>query len=231
MMDDTSDSQILTELWPQDIDRSVYDDSYYLRVPINHLYTEPLQDEPNIDDAREDENETWTDILTDDQLYENVLELENNYYNSLHQDTFEPDLPSTLSNRVDTTSLTNSSDSAVIADHVPNIDDAREDENETDSLTDQLYENVLKLEEDELYNDDITEPDNNVITYINSIINHVDSEGRILRDMICKICYSRQSTTIFVPCNHFISCAECSQKLQFCPICRTPIVIRNKVHY
>jgi Inhibitor of Apoptosis domain/Zinc finger, C3HC4 type (RING finger) len=39
----------------------------------------------------------------------------------------------------------------------------------------------------------------------------------------CKICLNSQRNTLFQPCGHFYSCAQCAKKLRNCSICRSPI--------
>lgn len=39
---------------------------------------------------------------------------------------------------------------------------------------------------------------------------------------ICKVCYFRERTILFVPCGHFVACATCASALSTCPVCRMP---------
>lgn len=39
--------------------------------------------------------------------------------------------------------------------------------------------------------------------------------------MICKICNSRVSCVLLLPCRHLCSCKPCESTLDFCPVCNT----------
>nr|NP_001121594.1 zinc finger protein Ci-ZF(ZZ/RING)-1 [Ciona intestinalis]XP_018671186.1 zinc finger protein Ci-ZF(ZZ/RING)-1 isoform X2 [Ciona intestinalis]FAA00182.1 TPA: zinc finger protein [Ciona intestinalis] len=45
----------------------------------------------------------------------------------------------------------------------------------------------------------------------------------------CTICMDRKINTVLSPCNHMLSCQECSKMLKQCPVCREPIDKRVKV--
>lgn len=40
--------------------------------------------------------------------------------------------------------------------------------------------------------------------------------------MVCKCCYCRNSSVLFLPCRHLCSCKDCATFLDSCPVCRTP---------
>lgn len=40
---------------------------------------------------------------------------------------------------------------------------------------------------------------------------------------LCKICMTCQKDTIMIPCGHYITCGECADIANKCPLCRTPI--------
>ena len=46
----------------------------------------------------------------------------------------------------------------------------------------------------------------------------------------CKICMSKKISILFAPCNHFVSCTECSKTLLQCPVCRSRIQSKTKVY-
>lgn len=37
---------------------------------------------------------------------------------------------------------------------------------------------------------------------------------------LCKICYSNEYNTVFVPCGHIVACAKCASSVTACPLCR-----------
>ena len=40
---------------------------------------------------------------------------------------------------------------------------------------------------------------------------------------LCKVCYSREMSVVFMPCKHLICCERCASKLTECAYCRFPI--------
>ncbi|XP_011046677.1 PREDICTED: probable BOI-related E3 ubiquitin-protein ligase 2 [Populus euphratica] len=40
--------------------------------------------------------------------------------------------------------------------------------------------------------------------------------------MVCKVCNSRNSCILFLPCRHLCSCKACDACLDACPVCQTP---------
>eukprot|EP01022_Parablepharisma_sp_SALTPOND_P012095 TRINITY_DN1545_c0_g1_i1.p1 TRINITY_DN1545_c0_g1~~TRINITY_DN1545_c0_g1_i1.p1 ORF type:complete len:840 (-),score=50.39 TRINITY_DN1545_c0_g1_i1:81-2600(-) len=47
---------------------------------------------------------------------------------------------------------------------------------------------------------------------------------------VCVICYDRKREVAIFPCGHFILCAECSDKLQKCPLDEMPIENKRKIY-
>ena len=53
-----------------------------------------------------------------------------------------------------------------------------------------------------------------------------DSKAELerLRDgELCKICMDKDMSTVYIPCNHMVTCNECAETVSSCPICRTEI--------
>ncbi|KAL1492133.1 hypothetical protein ABEB36_012621 [Hypothenemus hampei] len=46
---------------------------------------------------------------------------------------------------------------------------------------------------------------------------------------LCKICYKNEMCVLFKPCDHIVSCVECSWGLETCAICRKPVERRDRV--
>ncbi|KAL1492136.1 hypothetical protein ABEB36_012624 [Hypothenemus hampei] len=46
---------------------------------------------------------------------------------------------------------------------------------------------------------------------------------------LCKICYKNEMCVLFKPCNHIVSCVECSWGLKTCAVCRKPVERRDRV--
>lgn len=47
---------------------------------------------------------------------------------------------------------------------------------------------------------------------------------------LCPVCYEGDINSIFIPCGHIYCCLQCSYNIDPCPICRSDILMRNKVH-
>jgi len=41
---------------------------------------------------------------------------------------------------------------------------------------------------------------------------------------LCAVCMEKPATIAMVPCGHLCCCADCSQRLETCPVCRAPVV-------
>ena len=39
----------------------------------------------------------------------------------------------------------------------------------------------------------------------------------------CAVCMEAERDTMFVPCNHVVTCAGCAALVQTCPVCRAAI--------
>jgi hypothetical protein len=39
----------------------------------------------------------------------------------------------------------------------------------------------------------------------------------------CVVCLTNPKDTTLLPCRHFVTCAECLDRLEKCPLCRGPI--------
>ena len=46
----------------------------------------------------------------------------------------------------------------------------------------------------------------------------------------CKICMSRPSDTILLPCSHFVLCGTCAHSIKVCPICRSSVHDKRPVY-
>lgn len=42
----------------------------------------------------------------------------------------------------------------------------------------------------------------------------------------CAICFTNEKAIVFVPCGHYYTCGDCSNKVNSCPICRVKITGR-----
>lgn len=47
----------------------------------------------------------------------------------------------------------------------------------------------------------------------------------------CRICMENRSIICFVPCGHVCACSSCSQRIDECPLCRTPITRRQGLYF
>ena len=52
-----------------------------------------------------------------------------------------------------------------------------------------------------------------------------------LKDLVtCIVCFENKRNSLLVPCNHFCVCSGCANRLEACPICRTPIFERHAIY-
>lgn len=57
------------------------------------------------------------------------------------------------------------------------------------------------------------------------------SPPSIPMEILCKLCLDRPMKSIFFPCNHIISCIECSTQVDNCPQCRQQINGINRIYF
>ncbi|KAG5676927.1 hypothetical protein PVAND_006724 [Polypedilum vanderplanki] len=58
-----------------------------------------------------------------------------------------------------------------------------------------------------------------------------DDEEEKKDSKLCKICYSNEYNTIFLPCGHVIACAKCASSVTKCPACRQPFENVMRVYF
>ncbi|KAK7198497.1 UEV domain/Zinc finger, C3HC4 type (RING finger) containing protein [Novymonas esmeraldas] len=63
--------------------------------------------------------------------------------------------------------------------------------------------------------------------------NSSDSEDKSVTDDVldnaCLVCYKKKDT-VLVPCGHFCVCISCAANLTECPLCRSKIMVRQRVY-
>ncbi|KAJ8765149.1 hypothetical protein K2173_010640 [Erythroxylum novogranatense] len=58
--------------------------------------------------------------------------------------------------------------------------------------------------------------------YIEGEEGKAEKMGTAMTMMMCKICNSRNSCILFLPCKHLCSCKACEAFIDSCPVCQTP---------
>lgn len=51
----------------------------------------------------------------------------------------------------------------------------------------------------------------------------IQERDDIKEKITCRICFDKIKNIVIEPCCHFVSCKECSENLETCPICRCNI--------
>jgi len=51
---------------------------------------------------------------------------------------------------------------------------------------------------------------------------------RVSERNMCRICEERERKCVFLPCGHYCTCLECSEKIDTCPLCRANILQKVK---
>jgi hypothetical protein len=57
----------------------------------------------------------------------------------------------------------------------------------------------------------------------------LEEKDRLKNERRCHICLDNEKKVLFLPCAHFVSCLQCSQMLNSCPICLVEVNSRIKV--
>ncbi|XP_054739232.1 E3 ubiquitin-protein ligase MYLIP [Anastrepha obliqua] len=55
-------------------------------------------------------------------------------------------------------------------------------------------------------------------------------EARVSEAMTCKICMDREINTMFNPCSHVTTCAECAARCIHCPNCRVKVTSTTRIY-
>lgn len=45
----------------------------------------------------------------------------------------------------------------------------------------------------------------------------------------CKVCFDCPRTVVFQPCSHLVCCPACAKRVESCPVCRKPILRRDRL--
>lgn len=48
---------------------------------------------------------------------------------------------------------------------------------------------------------------------------------------ICKVCFDKDIEIFYLPCQHAVTCSECSNSLNACPVCRAPLIKKLKIYF
>lgn len=52
---------------------------------------------------------------------------------------------------------------------------------------------------------------------------------RLQEEKLCKICMDRNIAIVFVPCGHLVTCKQCAEAVDKCPMCYTVITFKQKI--
>lgn len=55
-----------------------------------------------------------------------------------------------------------------------------------------------------------------------ALINELKNIG-LNETRLCRICYTNEYNTLFLPCGHIAACAKCASSHNKCPLCREPL--------
>lgn len=55
--------------------------------------------------------------------------------------------------------------------------------------------------------------------------------GKLCESKLCKICFSCEYNTAFMPCGHVVACAKCASSVTKCPLCRKPFERIMRVYF
>jgi predicted RNase H-like nuclease len=57
-----------------------------------------------------------------------------------------------------------------------------------------------------------------------------EENERLVDQLTCKICMEKESSIVFIPCGHVVSCETCAPHIRKCAICRKLIEGRVKTY-
>ena len=50
-----------------------------------------------------------------------------------------------------------------------------------------------------------------------------EENERLREEISCRVCYTKESNIVFLPCRHLVTCPDCADGVQKCPVCRAEI--------
>uniref|UniRef100_A0ACB8FXH2 Uncharacterized protein n=2 Tax=Sphaerodactylus townsendi TaxID=933632 RepID=A0ACB8FXH2_9SAUR len=53
---------------------------------------------------------------------------------------------------------------------------------------------------------------------------------RLQEEKLCKICMDKTISVVLIPCGHLVTCQDCAEAVEKCPLCCTPITKRQKIY-
>uniref|UniRef100_A0A9L0S4D1 E3 ubiquitin-protein ligase XIAP n=1 Tax=Equus caballus TaxID=9796 RepID=A0A9L0S4D1_HORSE len=57
-----------------------------------------------------------------------------------------------------------------------------------------------------------------------------EEQLRLLQEeKLCKICMDRNIAVVFIPCGHLVTCKQCAEAVDKCPMCNTVITFKQKI--
>ncbi|XP_006862912.1 PREDICTED: E3 ubiquitin-protein ligase XIAP-like [Chrysochloris asiatica] len=57
-----------------------------------------------------------------------------------------------------------------------------------------------------------------------------EEQLRLLQEeKLCKICMDRNTAVVFIPCGHLVTCKQCAEAVDRCPMCYTVITFKQKI--
>lgn len=57
-----------------------------------------------------------------------------------------------------------------------------------------------------------------------------EEQLRLLQEeKLCKICMDRNIAVVFIPCGHLVTCKQCAEAVDKCPMCYTIITFKQKI--
>uniref|UniRef100_A0A6B2L4U0 RING-type domain-containing protein n=1 Tax=Arcella intermedia TaxID=1963864 RepID=A0A6B2L4U0_9EUKA len=154
------------------------------------------------------------------------------------------DLKSNLQKIEDNTTIYKQeySEAKKINEEIKNLTDKRDELSQSIKLKEKeltssknhllLFTNPEKITQDSFTPEETRE----VETKINTALRKITLEEakkelglQITSDILCIVCMERERKVKFSPCNHDVTCNECSNVLNKCPNCRAPITSREAI--
>ncbi|NXW81604.1 XIAP ligase, partial [Alopecoenas beccarii] len=71
--------------------------------------------------------------------------------------------------------------------------------------------------------------ENELIQLRNLYLSTEEKLRRLQEEKLCKICMAKNIAVVLIPCGHLVSCKECAEAVNECPLCRADIVKRQEI--
>ena len=194
---------------------------------INHHYNDIINNLENDNFVSQRFNDFRNGNLNNDNFYDDIAQhIRNQVLNRFNIDSFNlyNILHNHFNNRLNNDGYNNNINNIVNDD----INDMNNINNIDPIPINDINDNDLQIDDDVI--DALLDDDPEANVGIQGDL-FVQDRTESIEVPPCRICMENRSVICFVPCGHVCACSSCSQRIDECPLCRTPITRRQGLYF